>query len=217
MRRRELRLKELVERALQRELAARRDLRPHAQLAIPATATAEEIDRAYARLRRQYETLSIADYGPAAVAAANGIAALLRAAHEAMRQPLRPDGSEGHEPAEALPALEPRPRRDETCRALETLRAAIARRLAEADTHRRAGRRPEAMRALESVLLLDRGNEQASRWLREVRALEPRRPSALSRMIRRVFRRARGQGHRETEAQLPLAERAAAATAPPPT
>jgi hypothetical protein len=190
-------LKELVERALQRELAARRDLRPHAQLAIQPTATAAEVDRAYARLRRQYETLAIAEYGPDAVAAANAIAALLRAAHEAMRQPPRPD--DAAEAIEPLLRLEPRPRRDETCRALETLRAAIVRRLAEAEAHRRAGRKHDAIRVLESVLLLDRGNALARQSLRELRAtLEPRRPSALSRMLRRVFGRARMEGHPET-------------------
>lgn len=201
-------MKELVERALQRELAARQNLRPHAQLAIQPTASAEEIDRAYNRLRGRYETAAITEYGPAAAAAANGIAALLRAAHEAMRQP-RPDGNlprvEAQEPPEPLPRLEPRPRSDETYRALETLRAAIARRLVEADTHRRAGRLPEATRVLESVLLLDRGNDLARRWLREVGAeLASRRSGPLSRMLRRVFRRPRSDGDEKTEAPLPL-------------
>src|SRR5438105_2921148 len=148
-------VKEVVERALQRELTARRSLRPHAQLGIAPDATAADVDRAYARLRVRYETMSIAEYGPDAIAAADAIAELLRAAHGSMRVSPRCDGSD---PIEPLPQLRPR-RSDETCRALETLRAAIARRLAEAEVHRRAGRLPDAVRVLESVLLLDRGNE----------------------------------------------------------
>jgi hypothetical protein len=98
-----------------------------------------------------------------------------------MRQPERADGSE----VKPLPLLQPRPRADETCRALETLRAAIDRRLSEARSHRSAGRLPDAVRVFESVLILDRQNLVAHEALRELRAeLEPQRPKTRSRMSR---------------------------------
>jgi hypothetical protein len=178
-------LKEVVERALKRELAARRNLRPHAQLGIPPNTSGPEIAKAYARLRSRYETISIAEYGPGAVAAANEIATLLQAARDAMLQgPTEPSA------AKPLPALAPAPRADETYRALATLRAAIARRLAEAEEHKRAARLREAARGFESVLLLDRGNEPARQALRELRlALTPKPSNALSRVLSRVFKR----------------------------
>jgi hypothetical protein len=172
-------LKDLVARALERELAARRSLRPHAQLGIAPAATATAIDRAYARLRGRYETISIAEYGESAVASANAIAELLRRAHESMQR--------GRDTIEPLPQLQVRPRADETHRALEALRAAIARRLAEAHEHRRCGRVQEAIRGFESVVLLERGNETARQALRELR--DNRRKSGLARMLSRVFRR----------------------------
>src|SRR4051812_49145666 len=127
--------KDVVERALQRELSMRRELRPHAQLAIPPTASAAVVDEAYRRLRARYDAAAFAEYGAVAVAAVTSIADLLRVAYETMRQPLRADGGRTDSP----PPAQPRPRADETCRALETLRGAIDRRLAEASAHRSGG------------------------------------------------------------------------------
>jgi hypothetical protein len=93
---------ERVARALRQELATLQDLRPHAQLSIRSTATLEEIDRAYARLRGRYETLSRAEYGPAAATAANEIAALLRAAHARVRQEASDAQTHEHERAHPL-------------------------------------------------------------------------------------------------------------------
>lgn len=79
-------LNDLVERALQREVAARRELRPYAQLAIAPNAPPPTVEEAYRRLRARYEPDSFADYGPVAVAAAQTISDLLGAAYETMRQ-----------------------------------------------------------------------------------------------------------------------------------
>ena len=104
-----------------------------------------------------------------------------------MRQPERMRASE----AQALPRLEPKPRADETCRALETLRGAIDRRLSEALAHRVAGRTRDAIRVFESVLVLDRQNLIAREALRELRAqaCPPKPPSTFSRLLGRLFRR----------------------------
>lgn len=179
--------KDLVERALQRELTARRELRPHAQLAIQPSAPQSAVEEAYQRLRGRYDAAAFAEYGPVAVAAAQSIAALLRAARDAMLQPAPVQPRE----AATLPRLEPKPRADETCRALETLRGAIRRRLAEAEAHRAAGRLLDAVRGFESVLVLDRQSQIAREAVRELRAaLEPQRPSSWSRMLGRLFGRA---------------------------
>ncbi len=186
--------KDLVERALQREVAARRELRPHAQLAIAPTASPSVVDEAYQRLRARYDGAGFAEYGPVAVQAAQAISELLRAAYEAMRQPARAETSEGQAQAQAqaqaLPKLQPKPRADETCRALETLRGAIERRLGEARAHRAAGRAQDAMRVFESVLVLDRHNPIAQEAIRQLRAeLQPKRSNTFSRMFGRLFRR----------------------------
>jgi hypothetical protein len=178
--------KDLVERALQRELTARRELRPHAQLAIPPNATPSAIAEAYSRLRGRYDAAAFVEYGQSVVAAAQSITDLLQIAYASMLQPEPPSGSE----PKALPKLEAKPRGDETCRALETLRGAIERRLVEAQTHRLARRLHDAIRVFESVLVLDRKNAVAQEGLRELRAeVEPKRPSTLSRMFGRFFRR----------------------------
>ena len=179
--------KDLVERALQREVAARRELRPHAQLAIAPSSPPAVVEDAYQRLRVRYDAASFAEYGPDAVAAAHSIGELLRVAYEAMRQPERAPNSE----LQALPNVQPKPRADETCRALETLRGAIERRITEARAHREAGRMREAIRAFESVLVLDRQNVIARESLRELRArvAPPRRPTSFSRWLGRLFRR----------------------------
>lgn len=175
--------KDLVERALQRELAARRELRPHAQLAIPPNSSRAAIEEAYGRLRSRYDENAFAEYGPVAVAAAKSIAELLRSAYDSM---LASGGAE----ITGLTKLQPTAHRDETCRALEALRGAIARRLAEADDHLRAGRLQDALRVFESVLILDRQNETAQHAVAELRAaLEPKRPNTFSRMFGRLFRR----------------------------
>jgi len=176
--------KDLIERALHRELVARRELRPHAQLAIPPNASRATIEEAYSRLRARYDEKAFAEYGPSAVGAAKSIAELLRTAYDAM---LAAGGAE----ITGLTKLQPgSSRRDETCRALETLRGAIARRLTEADDHLRAGRLKEALRVFESVLILDRQNETAQQAVAELRiALEPKRPNTFSRMFGRLFRR----------------------------
>jgi tetratricopeptide (TPR) repeat protein len=190
--------RDVIERALARELAARRELRPHAQLAIPPDATPAAIEEAWARLRGRYDPTAFDEHGPAAVAAARSIRDLLIAAYESMRKGAGAAASE----LAALPKLEPAPRRDETCRALETLRGAIERRLAAAEAHRAAGRADEAMRAFQSVLVLDRRNEAAERALRELRAAAapPKRPSTFSRMFGRMFgRRVRVVAERAVE------------------
>ncbi len=173
--------KDLIERALERELAARRGLRPHAQLAIPAHASPDAIEAAYQRLRRRYDSTEFSDYGPTAVAAAHEITELLRLAYERMRNGDRG----GDEPRGA------RVRPDETCRALETLRGAIDRRLREAEAHRTAGRLQDAIRVFESVLVLDRRNAVAQQAVIELRAqlVPPPRPSAISRALGRLWRR----------------------------
>jgi len=177
---------DLVERALQRELASRRELRPHAQLAIQPNALESAVEEAYQRLRGRYDTAAFAEYGPVAVAAAQSIADLLRTARDAMVQPAPVQPCE----AATLPKLEPKSRADETCRALETLRGAIDRRLAEAQAHRSAGRPQDAARVFESVLVLDRQNQIAREAVRELRAaLEPKRPNSWSRMFGRLFGR----------------------------
>jgi hypothetical protein len=179
--------KELIERALQREVAARRELRPHAQLAIAPNAPPSAVEEAYQRLRARYEAVSFAEYGPVAVAAAETISDLLHVAYEAMSHPERAHASGVH----ALPKLQPKPRADETCRALETLRGAIERRLGEALAHREAGRTHDAVRVFESVLVLDRQNLIAREALRELRAEAgpPKPPSTFSRLFGRLFRR----------------------------
>ena len=179
--------KDLVERALQREVVARRELRPHAQLAVAANASPLVVEEAYQRLRTRYEAAAFDEYGPVAVAAAQTISDLLRLAYEAMRQPERAAAIEGP----ALPKLQPRPRADETCRALETLRGAIDRRIAEALAHRAAGRAHDAVRGFESVLILDRQNLIAREALHELRAelQPPKRPNAFARLFGRLFRR----------------------------
>ena len=179
--------KDLVERALQREVAARRELRPHAQLAIAPNAAPAAVEEAYQRLRARYEAAAFAEYGPIAVAAAESISELLRVAYETMRQPQRVRTND----VQALPKLQAKPRADETCRALETLRGAIERRLTEAAGYRAAGRAPDALRVFESVLVLDRNNSIARAALQELRAemQPPKAPSTLSRLFGRLFRR----------------------------
>jgi len=185
--------KDLVERSLQRELATRRELRPHAQLAVPANAAPAAVEDAYRRLRGRYDANAFAEYGPVAVAAAQGIADLLRGAYEAMCRMQRAEDNA----VDAAPTVQPQPRPDETCRALETLRGAIDRRLSEAQAHRSAGRLQDAVRVFESVLVLDRRNPLAQEAVRELRAaLEPpKRPNTLSRMLGRLFRRRAAATH----------------------
>lgn len=176
-------LSPLVQRALQRELAQRRQLRPHAQLGIPLDAAPDQIEAAFRRLERQYDPQSYAAYGAAAVACAVEISDLLRHAFERMREP----SAAPIEVEPALPSLAP-PRRDETHRALETLRGAIARRLAEAEQHRSAGRTNDAIRVFESVLVLDRSTAVARAELEELRRPAPERPTGrLRAFLRRAF------------------------------
>lgn len=176
----------LVERALRRELAQRRRLLPHAQLGIPIDAPPAESEAAFRRLERQYEPQSYSVYGAAAVAAAAEISALLGEAHERMRQP----GARGVAAEPALPRLEAAARGDETRRALETLRGAITRRIAEAEQHKAAGRIGDAIRVLESVLVLDRTNVVARAELDELRSAVPSEtPGRWRRFLQRVFGR----------------------------
>ena len=197
--------KDLVERALQREVAARRELRPHAQLAIAPNAPALVVEEAYQRLRSRYDAASFDEYGPVAVASAQSISDLLRLAYEAMRQPERAQAIE-----QALPSLQPKPRADETYRALETLRGAIERRITEALAHRAEGRTRDAIRVLESVLVLDRQNLIAREALAELRAeLQARnRPNPFSRWFGRLFQRRPRSSTAEAEAHGRRPERA---------
>jgi hypothetical protein len=175
----------LVQRALRGELTRRRELRPHAQLGVALGASVADVEAALTRLQRQYDPQTYAAFGDDAVASAASIVKLLRDASARMRSP-----------GEAAPATEqnllvlPRIRRDDTQRALETLRGAIARRLAEADAHRAAGRVADAVRVMESVLILDRSNEVARAQLLELRArLQPPAQHPLKRWWTRVFSR----------------------------
>ena len=63
-------LRNVIERALRRELLARRDLKPHVQLAIPVDADAATVEDAYRRLRGQYDSAAFAQHGPGVMAAA---------------------------------------------------------------------------------------------------------------------------------------------------
>ena len=74
----------LIERALDRELARRRGLRPHAQLAIAPDARAVAIEAAFARLASEYAPAAFVGHGDGAVAAATEICALLAAARREM-------------------------------------------------------------------------------------------------------------------------------------
>ena len=179
-------MRELVERALQRELACRRELGPHAQLAVPRNASPNAVDGAYAKLQRRYNPDAFAEYGENAVTAAHGIIDLLTAAYRSIRRP----ADENEAVAEGLGRLESRPRRDETHRALESLRLAIARRIAEAEHHRDAGRYTDAIRVFESVVILDPKNQVARHALRELRELlEPPR-TVVERVLGRLRWRA---------------------------
>lgn len=182
---------DLVERALQREVATRRELRPHAQLAIAPDAPPNVVEEAYQRVRARYDAAAFVEYGPTAVEAAQTISELLRVAYEAMRQPKRAEPTEAQTPP-SLQLL--KPRADETCRALETLRGAIERRLNEALAHRAAGRFLDAIRVFESVLVLDRNNLIAREAIRELRGQrQPSKPSwSFSRWLRRLLGRLRG-------------------------
>jgi len=181
-------MRELVERALQRELALRRELRPHAQLAVSQSAAPATVDEAYARLQRRYDPAAFAEYGDEVVAAATSIVELLRSAYRRMREPEAADGDDST--AHPLLPLEPRPRGDETHRALETLRLAIARRVAEAEQHREAGRVSDAIRVFESVVILDRNNQIARQALRELRELAAQpRATVVDRFLSRLLRR----------------------------
>jgi hypothetical protein len=181
-------MRELVERALQRELALRRELRPHAQLAVSPRAAPSAVDEAYARLQQRYNPDAFAEYGDEAVLAARSIVELLRSAHRRMREPIAADGDDST--TEPLLPLESRPRGDETHRALETLRLAIARRIAEAEQHRDAGRLSDAIRVFESVVILDRNNEVARLALCELRVqAAPAKQTVVDRMLSRLLRR----------------------------
>lgn len=176
----------LVERALERELARRRTLQPHAQLSVPSGADAATVDEAYQRLRSQYDSPAFAHYGETAVQTARSIAELLEDAYRRMKQcaPL----ALADQPTAKLQAPSTR---DERVRALATLHNGIARRLSEAEEHRRAGRTREAIGLLESVLLLDRRSETARQALAELRrSLEPPpRSGLLRRLVERALRR----------------------------
>jgi hypothetical protein len=181
-------MKELIERALQRELGARRELKPHVQLAVPRHATPDVLDAAYERLQRRYHPEAFAEYGAGAVAAATSIVELLRDAHRRLREPATAADENATE--RALTALESRPRGDETMRALESLRAAIQRRIAEAEHHRDAGRFDDAIRVFESVVILDRNNAIARQALAELREhREARGRTVLDRIFARVLGR----------------------------
>jgi hypothetical protein len=175
-------IQSLVERALERELSRRRTLQPHAQLSIAGDADAVMVEEAYARLRGQYDSSAFEPYGETAVQAAKNIADLLEDAYRRMRQCAPVVLSDQPTAKLVAPAT-----RDERVRALATLHNAIARRLNEAAEHRRAGRLHDAIRLLESVLLLDRRNQSTRSAIDELRRrLEPPPKKSL---VRRLFAR----------------------------
>jgi hypothetical protein len=178
-------LRRLVTESLERELRLRRDRGPYAQLGVTIGADSVTIRKAYRRLIAQFDPDAYRVHGENAAAVAREISALLEAAALQLGSPLEDD-----EPS--LPRLEPPPRRDETLRALETLRAGIARRKSEALRLKAEGRIAEARRMFEAVRALDPHDEFARAQLR---LLRPRRKSLWAALLawlrggRRRFRR----------------------------
>lgn len=172
----------VVQRALERELSHRLDLEPHVQLGVPRRAPRATIDEAYRALAKQYDPIDFASYGRAVATVAAKISALLTDAH--VRLTSNEDAREVSVPSPAAR------RRDDTQRALETLKGTIARRVAEAEELARAGRLVEAIGALESVILVDRRNDDARRRLSELRErlqmLTPKQPF-FRRLLARLF------------------------------
>jgi hypothetical protein len=150
-------LRRIVVESLEKELCSRRDRMPHAQLGVAVEAGPAAIHKAFSRLHREFDPDSYTTHGTEAMTLAREITALLEAAWLHLGSPSTDDER----------YMEPR--RDETLRALETLRAGIARRKAEALRLKAAGRVVEARRMFEAVRTLDPHDETARKQLRLLR------------------------------------------------
>jgi hypothetical protein len=155
-------LKRIVRESLQRELEARRDRAPHAQLGVMVDADQPTTHRAFLRLRAHFDPRAYATHGPEAVALAGELLALVEAAYLLL-------GAPASDLARSLPPLAPAPRTDETLRALETLKGSIARRKSEALRLVNNGQSVEARRMFEAVLRLDPHDEVARAQLRRLK------------------------------------------------
>jgi hypothetical protein len=183
-------VRRIVVESLERELRLRRDRLPHAQLGVTVGADAATIRKAFTRLKRQFNPQTYTVHGEQAVSIAGEIAGLVEAAFLHLRSPSVHDDR-------PLPSLQPQ-RRDETLRALETLRAGIARRKAEALRLKADGRIAEARRMFEAVRALDPHDETARTQLRLLSTKPEKRPvrvwlavvawlsALLSRVVERV-------------------------------
>jgi hypothetical protein len=176
-------LRRIVVESLRRELRLRRDRLPHAQLGVPVGAAAGAILAVYGRLRAQFDPKAYTVHGERAEALAREISSLLEAAFLQLGSPVADDGRP--------------PRNDETLRALETLRAGIARRKSEGLRLKALGRIDEARRVFEAVRALDPHDQMAKKQLRQ---LCPQRKWPLARfflagflpliaLVRRLVRR----------------------------
>jgi hypothetical protein len=169
----------LIEQALRRELERRRGIPAHVQLGVRVDASERTIDQAYRRLSARYRPELFIDCGPDAIVVVAEISDLLAAAR---RQLL--EGPPPHPVGISHAKLS-----EETLRAFETLRGAIARRYDEAVEYREAGDVASAIRGFEAVLELDHGHEEARAALKVLRTrLRWRRPSLLARILRRLGR-----------------------------
>src|SRR5262249_10383929 len=156
---------QIVRNSLQRELEARRERAPHAQLGVVVGAGRAAIHRAFLRLRTHFDPSAYATHGAEAVALAGEIRALVEAAYLLLSDP----------PPDKLPPLAPlarTERTDETLRALETLRGSITRRRNAALQLLAAGHIVEARRMFDAVLRLDPHDEVARAQLRRLKPQE---------------------------------------------
>jgi len=179
-------VRRIVVESLQRELRLRRDRLPHAQLGVTVGAEAATIEKAFARLTRQFHPEAYTPHGEQAVVLAREISTLVEVAFLLLGNPSVQDDR-------PLPNLQPQQRSDETLRALETLRGGIARRKSEALRLKAAGRVAEARRMFEAVRALDPHDETARTQLRLLRT-KPDKPLMLVWLwlwsqIRRVVKR----------------------------
>jgi hypothetical protein len=155
-------LKRMVCDSLQRELDARRDRAPHAQLGVVVDADQPRIHRAFVSLRTHFDPKAYSTHGREAVALAGEILALVEAAYLRLATP-------ASDHVHALAPLAPKPRTDETLRALETLRGTIVRRKDQALQLLAAGQLADARRMFDAVLRLDPHDELSRAQVRRLR------------------------------------------------
>jgi hypothetical protein len=184
-------LARIVRDSLQRELDARRDRVPHAQLGVDIGADQPTIHRAFIRLRTHFDPQVYRTHGTEAAAIAQEILALVEAAYLMLSNPSADN-------VHSLAPLAPKHRSDETLRALETLRGSIARRKAEALRLVAVGQNAEARRMFEAVLRLDPHDEVARSQLRRLGRMPETGPWSLifaaAAWLRALFQRMAGRG-----------------------